>query len=163
MSVVVGKRKPSSREVLILPDKIDDLLLRLMQQSFGVKDVDQFVRVQYAYGRIEKEDFPWYRYVMDDYKKKIHNSSMALAAYVTMADSIKYPISAEEIKTKRRNQDMAIAECFEIKKHLMRIVDIFNVDVNKFSEPITAIDREIGLIKKWRQRDNRLIARHKGA
>lgn len=45
---------------------------------------------------------------------------------------------------------------------IQRIVEIFEVDVNLYSRYVKAIDREIGLIKKWRQRDNRIRSQLKG-
>ena len=37
-------------------------------------------------------------------------------------------------------------------------MEIFEVDVNTYGRYVNAIDREIGLIKKWRQRDNKIKA-----
>lgn len=36
------------------------------------------------------------------------------------------------------------------------IAEIFEVDLNLYSPYVKAIDREIGLIKKWRQRDKKM-------
>lgn len=58
---------------------------------------------------------------------------------------------------------MAIVSCEQIVHELQRIVDIFEVDVNVYGRYIQAIDREIGLIKRWRQRDNRIKDRLLGS
>lgn len=42
------------------------------------------------------------------------------------------------------------------EKELQRIAEIFEVDLNLYSPYVKAIDREIGLIKKWRQRDKKM-------
>lgn len=55
-------------------------------------------------------------------------------------------------------QNNAIINCEQILKELQRIVEIFEVDVNTYGRYVNAIDREIGLIKKWRQRDNKIKA-----
>ena len=47
-------------------------------------------------------------------------------------------------------------------KELQRVVERFEVDVNLYSRYVKAIDREIGLIKKWRQRDNQIKSQLKG-
>ena len=41
-------------------------------------------------------------------------------------------------------------------------MEIFEVDVNTYGRYVNAIDREIGLIKKWRQRDNKIKSRLQG-
>lgn len=61
-----------------------------------------------------------------------------------------------EYEQRRSYQNSAIVNCEQIIKELQRIVEIFNVDVNTYGRYVKAIDREIGLIKKWRQRDNRI-------
>lgn len=61
-----------------------------------------------------------------------------------------------EYEQRRSYQNNAIVNCEQIIKELQRIVEIFNVDVNTYGRYVKAIDREIGLIKKWRQRDNRI-------
>ena len=57
---------------------------------------------------------------------------------------------------------LTVVNCEQLLKELQRIVEIFEVDVNLYSRYVKAIDREIGLIKKWRQRDNRIRSQLKG-
>ena len=64
--------------------------------------------------------------------------------------------------TSRDYQNTAIVNCEQLLKELQRIVEIFEVDVNLYSRYVKAIDREIGLIKKWRQRDNRIKSQLRG-
>lgn len=54
MSVSARKRKESRLEVICFSLQIHKMLVDLMQKSFGVKDVDQYVRVQYAHSDIYK-------------------------------------------------------------------------------------------------------------
>lgn len=63
-----------------------------------------------------------------------------------------------EYEQRRDYQNNAIINCEQILKELQRIVEIFEVDVNTYGRYVNAIDREIGLIKKWRQRDNKIKA-----
>ena len=67
-----------------------------------------------------------------------------------------------EYEQRRDYQNTAIVNCEQLLKELQRIVEIFEVDVNLYSRYVKAIDREIGLIKKWRQRDNRIKSQLKG-
>ena len=67
-----------------------------------------------------------------------------------------------EYEQRRDYQNTAIVNCEQLLKELQRIVEIFEVDVNLYSRYVKAIDREIGLIKKWRQRDNRIKSQLRG-
>ena len=51
MSVLVSDRKESKFEAITYSIELHDMLIDLMQRSFGVKDLDHFVRVRYAYGK----------------------------------------------------------------------------------------------------------------
>lgn len=56
MSVLVSDRKESKFEAITYSIELHDMLIDLMQRSFGVKDLDHFVRVRYAYGKDETEE-----------------------------------------------------------------------------------------------------------
>lgn len=59
MSVLLGDRKESKFEAITYSIELHDMLLSLMQRSFGVKDVDDFVRKAYAYGIFLKKLSPY--------------------------------------------------------------------------------------------------------
>ena len=61
-----------------------------------------------------------------------------------------------EYEQRRDYQNFAIVNCEQLIKELQRVVELFDVDVNVYGRIVRAIDREIGLIKKWRQRDNKI-------
>ncbi len=155
MSVLVSKRKESKFEAITFSIEIHDMLIDLMQRSFGVKDIDQFVRIKYAHGKIDTEDFFYYRALMDNFKKRIDQYASLLTSDVTSANSI-YPKTIKEYETRRDFQNSAIINCNLLLKELQRVVDKFDVDVNIYGKYVDAIDREIGLIKKWRRRDNKI-------
>lgn len=157
MSVLVSKRKESKFEAITFSIDLHDMLLDLMQRSFGVKDLDHLVRVRYAYGKDETEDFAKYRYLMSNFKNRIDQLASQLTSNVRAANST-YPTSMREYEQRRDYQNSAIINCEQILKELQRIVEIFEVDVNTYGRYVNAIDREIGLIKKWRQRDNKIKA-----
>lgn len=148
MSVLVSDRTESKFEAITYSIELHDMLIDFMQRSFGVKDLDQLVRVRYAHGKDAKEDFSRYRYLM-------------LTSNVRAANSI-YPTTLHEYEQRRDYQNTAIVNCEQLLKELQRIVEIFEVDVNLYSRYVKAIDREIGLIKKWRQRDNRIKSQLRG-
>lgn len=71
MSVLVSNRKESRFEVITYSIELHDMLIDLMQRGFGVKDINHFVRMRYAYGKDDKEDFAKYRYLMQNFKTRI--------------------------------------------------------------------------------------------
>ena len=61
MSVLVSDRTESKFEAITYSVELHDMLIELMQRSFGVKDLDRLVRMKYAYGKDTTEDFSRYR------------------------------------------------------------------------------------------------------
>ena len=161
MSVLVSDRTESKFEAITYSIELHDMLIDFMQRSFGVKDLDQLVRVRYAHGKDATEDFSRYRYLMLNYKNRIDQLASMLTSNVRAANSI-YPTTLHEYEQRRDYQNTAIVNCEQLLKELQRIVEIFEVDVNLYSRYVKAIDREIGLIKKWRQRDNRIKSQLRG-
>ncbi len=155
MSVLVSDRKESKFEAITYSTELHDMLIDFMQRGFGIKDLDHFVRVRYAYGKDEVEDFSKYRYLMNNFKTRIDQLASQLTSNVRAANST-YPTSMREYEQRRSYQNNAIVNCEQIIKELQRVVEIFEVDVNTYGRYVKAIDREIGLIKKWRQRDNKI-------
>lgn len=155
MSVLVADRKESKFEAIVYSEELHDMLIELMQRSFGIKDLDHFVRIRYAYGKDATEDFARYRYLMQNAKNQIDQIASLLTNNLRAANSI-YPTSMFEYEQRRGYQNIAIANCEQLIKELQHVIDIFEVDVNIYGKYIEAIDREIGLIKKWRQRDNKI-------
>lgn len=155
MSVLVADRKESKFEAVVYSVELHNLLIELMQRGFGVKDVDNFVRSRYAHGRDKTEDFARYRYLMQNSKNRIDQTAYLLTNNLRAANSI-YPTSLHEYERRRDYQNTAIANCEQLIKELQHVVDIFEVDINIYGKYVKAIDREIGLIKNWRQRDNKI-------
>jgi len=134
------------------------MLVDLMQKSFGVKDVDQYVRVQYAHSDIPKEDFRRYHFLMTNFKNRIDIQASLLTSDVRAANSI-YPTTLSEYDQRREYQNKALVDCELIIKEMQRVVDIFNVDINIYKRVTESLYKEKDLIKKWRQHDNRLKTR----
>lgn len=155
MSVLVSKRKESRFEAITYSIELHNMLLELMQRSFGIKNLDQFVRLRFAHGKDKTEDFSRYRYLMQNYKIRIDRIASLMTNNIRAANSI-YPATLHEYEIRRDYQTTAIVNCEQLIKELQRVVEIFEVDVNVYRKYIQAINREIGLIKKWRQRDNKI-------
>lgn len=152
MSVLLGDRKESKFEAITYSVDIHDMLIELMQRSFGIKDLEHFVRMKYAYGDIQEEDFARYRYLMQNFKTKIDRLASLMTSNIRAANST-YPKTLHEYEIRRDYQNAAIVNCEQLIYELQRVVEIFDVDINLYSRYVKAIDREIGLIKRWRQRD----------
>ena len=161
MSVLVSDRKESRFEAITYSVELHDMLIDLMQRSFGVKDLEHFVRVQYAYGKDATEDFAKYRYLMQNHKTRIDQMASMLTSNVRAANSL-YPTTLHEYEQRRDYQNAALVNCEQIIKELQRVVERFDVDINLYDRYVKAIDREIELIKKWRQRDNKIKTRLQG-
>lgn len=82
MSVLVSDRTESKFEAITYSVELHDMLIELMQRSFGVKDLDHFVRVKYAYGKESAEDFSKYRYLMLNYKNRIDQLASMLTSNI---------------------------------------------------------------------------------
>ena len=150
MSVLLGDRKESKFEAITYSIELHDMLILLMQRGFGVKDVNSFVRKKYAYGEISEENFAKYRELMRSFKSKINQCASLITSNVRAANTI-YPRTMHEYETRR--------DCEQLINELQRVVEIFDVDLNLYNRYVKAIDREIGLIKRWRQRDMAIKSR----
>lgn len=107
MSVLVSDRTESKFEAITYSIELHDMLIDFMQRSFGVKDLDQLVRVRYAHGKDAKEDFSRYRYLMLNYKNRIDQLASMLTSNVRAANSI-YPTTLHEYEQRRDYQNTAI-------------------------------------------------------
>lgn len=161
MSVLVSKRNKSHLDVLINADVIHDQLIELMQRNFGIRSMEHFVRIQYAFGKIESEDFPRYLYLMQNAKKRLDQNASLLSNNLRSAKSI-YPTTITEYEERRKFQDLAIANCRILLKELQRIADIFDVNLNIYSKCVKSINSEIKMITAWRRKDNRFKSYLKG-
>ena len=155
MSVLAGKRKESRLEPILYSVDLHDMFTELAQRDFGVKDLDQLVRVRYADGIDKYEDFSRYRGLMRIERDKVDKLCFLLTNNLRAANTI-YPTSIHEYEQRRDYQNFGIVNCEQLIKELQHVVELFDVDVNVYERTIKAINREIDLIKKWRQRDNKI-------
>lgn len=160
MSVLVSKRTESKFEAIIHSVELHDMLIELIQRNFGVKDIEKFVRSRFAYS-VEEDEYAKHRYLMQNFKSRVDQLASQLTSNVRAANSL-YPTSMTEYERRREYQNNAIVNCEQLIKELQRVVEVFDVDINLYSRYVKAIDREIDLIKKWRQRDNKIKSHLQG-
>lgn len=148
--VLARKRNLSKLEVIVFASQLHDMMLEFMQRSFGIRNLNNVLRnSQRCLNFVEMD------YVLQQYKHDINEELSFLETNLRAANTI-YPTTASEYERRREFQTIAITNCECVIGMLQRIADIFDVDINKYEKPITAIRREISLIKKWRQSDNKL-------
>lgn len=160
MSVLVSKRTESKFEAIIHSVELHDMLIELIQRNFGVKDTEKFVRTRFAHS-VEKDEYAKHRYLMHNFKSRVDQLASQLTSNVRAANSL-YPTSMAEYERRREYQNNAIVNCEQLIKELQRVVEIFDVDINIYNRYVKAINREIDLIKKWRQRDNKIKSHLQG-
>lgn len=76
---------------------------------------------------------------------------------ITTANSI-FPSNDflhEEYAMRRKYQDEAISNCYNLYQELQYISSCFNSDLNKFIPFLEAVEKEVNLLKGWRQSDNK--------
>ena len=154
MSVLADNRKESRFEPITFSETIHDMLTELIQHNFGIKDMDAVVRRQYRAGKCEPNDYWKYMYLLRNYKVRIDSKASELTSFVRDAYA-RYPSSMERLEKRRELQDCAVSMCWQIVMELQHVVEKFNVDLNLYKRQVQALCREIELIKKWRQRDNK--------
>lgn len=160
MSVLVSKRTESKFEAIIHSVELHDMLIDLIQRNFGIRDIEKFVRTRFAYS-VEEDEYAKHRYLMHNFKSRVDQLASQLTSNVRAANSL-YPTSMAEYERRREYQNNAIVNCEQLIKELQRVVEIFDVDINLYNRYVKAIDREIDLIKKWRQRDNKIKSHLQG-
>lgn len=160
MSVLVSKRTESKFEAITHSIELHDILIDLIQRNFGVRDIEKFVRTRFSYS-VEEDEYAKHRYLMHNFKSRVDQLASQLTSNVRAANSL-YPTSMTEYERRREYQNNAIVNCEQLIKELQRVVEIFDVDINLYNRYVKVIDREIDLIKKWRQRDNKIKSHLQG-
>lgn len=155
MSVHKSRRKESRFEPIVYSNELYSIFQDLLARNLGINDPDKLIRRKFKYGKSVKEDFPFYRNELYQFKDRINKRMLRITDDLRAANSI-YVTSMAEYDKRRGYQDDAIIECELILKDLMRFVEVFDVDLNQYQRYVEALEREINLIKRWRQRDNQL-------
>ena len=155
MSVIAARRKESKFEPIIFADELHSMLREFSQRNFAAKADFSLPRRRFEYSAERGLVFWDSRYLLHTHKVTIDRIASTLTSNLRAANSI-YPTSMNEYRLRRKYQTQAVANCEQLIKELQTIGDDFNVDINAFKRYVEAIDREINLIKKWRQRDNKI-------
>ena len=155
MSVLKSRRKESRLEPITYSMELHLILQDLLARNLGIRDPDKLIRKKYEYGKATIEDFPYYRNELYKFKSRIKERSIRITDSLRAANTI-YVTSMVEYNKRREYQNDAIIECELTIKDLMLFVSVFDVDLNDYKRYIQGLEKEVELIKRWRQRDNKL-------
>ena len=161
MSVLVNDRKESRYQSIIFAIKLQTRLTDFANRDFGIKDLKHLVQLRYAYGKDEMENYSKYEYLLRECKTQLNRTASLLTANLVAAKSI-YPTALHEYQQRREYQNNAIGNASQLLTILQRTIDIFEVDVNVYEPYVKDINQEIDLIKRWRQKDNKIKTHLKG-
>lgn len=137
MTVLKSQRRESKFEVFHNFYYMRKELTSLIFRHLGYKGNDEF--------------FKW---VINGESQTIMRNLAEAQRYITMANSI-FPTNLVECDERRKLQDYAIGLNYAILQELQFVLEtIPPIDKNKYVHFVDIINKEIKLLKGWRQSDN---------
>lgn len=159
MSFPKSKRKPTTFEVEFNATKLRKNVTKYLLQDFAVnerrirKGEQDLIPEEAVLNSDISETQSWF---IKEERRTILLILRQLASNVTMANSI-YITSMVEYNERRKCQDFAIGNCFQLLTEFQYIIDILpNVNVNKYMVITDDIAKEIALLRGWRKSDNKI-------
>lgn len=173
MAVLAKDRTISKLEFYKNACKLRRQLIFLMGRDFGVKprireprfytkkwdvqDAVTFSELLEKYGEARViDDYP--KWMTEHVRDGILFHLSRMMTHITQAYTI-WATTKAEADLRRNAQDLAIADCENLKQELELVADILPVKVEKLLPYVEAIDREIALLKGWRKADNKRRAK----
>ena len=178
ISVLVKDRGISSMDFFHNAIKLRKMIVELLLRDFGIKDKIRNPKVYANSIKMSDEDkiewkritekYQMNRSVIDEYPKWLiiyfrENILLILRDmifYIVKANSI-YIDSELSYKERRHYQTLAICQCEILLQEFQFVIDVINVDVNKFMPYVELIEKEIALLKGWRKSDNKVLRKLK--
>lgn len=171
MSVVKSKRSKSRLEVIHSYYKLREQMTFVLFNDFGYSRKKAAARISHKYFLNQpREDLAEAEKIvyddMLDHSDRIFQEFVArerayltkllqeLGTHLVSANGIYMTIPEEAIE-RRLEQDKAVAACYSIVAEFNCVLRTLPVSASKYAEVSKLIKREIGLIKGWRQSDNR--------
>lgn len=171
MSVVKSKRSKSRLEVIHNYYKLREQMTFVLFNDFGYSRKKAAARLSHKYflnqprGDLTEPEKIIYDDMLDRsdeiFKEFVERERAYLAkllqelgTHLVSANGI-YMTIPEEAVERRLEQDKAISACYSIVAEFNCVLRTLPVSASKYSETSKLIKREIGLIKGWRQSDNK--------
>jgi hypothetical protein len=141
VSVLKNKRGLSQLEFYHNARELRKELTKLLVREFGLKK--------------DNDTLAW---VIEQFRNNITALLRDIMWNITAANTI-YPVSREELETRRYYQNKAIIACEELFQELQYCNDVLPVKVSLFIPYIDRIQTEIRLLKGWRKSNTQLAKR----
>lgn len=175
MSVIKNLRNLSSMEFYKNAIQMRRELTEWMMRDFGtvrnkkslhsvIKDISQedeqiLTEVFQKYGKNINRGFQYEypEWLVDFERDKLVELLQTLVENITRANCI-YVSKGNytEYELRRKYQDIAIGCCYALYAELQYIAESFRIDLNKLVPLLESIEKEVDLLKGWRQKDNKL-------
>ena len=172
LSVRKDMRNESKMEFYKNADRIREQVTNWLLTDFGkrklkrsinhiIKDISQkdqetidniFVKynIQSKYTFTSEYD-DWY---IDRERNEILKILRNMSSNIIHANSI-YAVNLDEYNERRMYQNKAIGDCYDLMHELQNIANHITFNINTLSPIIESVDKEIKLLKGWRQSDNK--------
>lgn len=175
MSVLKNLRSLSSMEFYKNAIELRKAITMWMLRDFGIrrntrsvarviKDIEEADKLAIdeifaKYGKSPNHEFQseYPSWFVDFERNVIMKILQSLIYNITLANSI-YPTDDflnDEYALRRKYQDVSISECYSLLQELQYIVACFDVNINKLQPILDRIEKEVDLLKGWRQSDNK--------
>lgn len=172
MAVLKNLRKLSAMEfyknVIRLRKELTNWMMRDFGNKYSKKSVTQVIKnideedqraideIFLKYGKNPNQEFAssfpaWF---VEFERKVMMDILHELIANITAANSI-YAVHEFEFDLRREYQDKAIIGCYQLYQELQYIAESFNTDLNKMIPLLDSVEKEVDLLKGWRQSDNK--------
>ncbi len=175
MSVIKNLRNLSSMEFYKNAIQMRRELTEWMMRDFGtvrnkkslhsvIKDISQedeqiLTEVFQKYGKNINRGFQYEypEWLVDFERDKLVELLQTLVENITRANCIYVSKGNNtEYELRRKYQDIAIGCCYALYAELQYIAESFRIDLNKLVPLLESIEKEVDLLKGWRQKDNKL-------
>jgi hypothetical protein len=100
----------------------------------------------------------FYDELLQEFSTNIRQSLRNLMLNITAGNSI-YPVTPEELSTRRMYQNAAIINCEQLLQELLYCADVMPVKASIFEPYIEKIEFEINLLKGWRKSNSKIMQR----
>lgn len=176
MSVPKSERGLSEMEFYYNATKLRRMMIELLLKDFGMKHKIRTVKRIGSMYNVSEEDKQTLqsimtKYEMDDsiideypswlineFRETILEILRNLRLNIRLANSI-YISSKEEYYERRRYWTLAICNCQQLLDEMQFIIEMLDVDVNKYMIYVEVISKEINLLKGVRKSDNRILGK----
>ena len=138
------RNKKSVRQVIKNINDNDQQTIDEIFARYGINSRKEF-QTEYPdwFMQFEKET------IMRILQELVENITRANSIYVSKGNRTEYEL-------RRMYQDKAIGCCYVLYQELQYIIAVFGTDLNRFVRILENIEREVDLLKGWRQSDNKL-------